>query len=430
VPWLAPGAITAIALGAVGALLALLWDTARRWHAPRRCPRCWYAMDGTPGLTCPECGRAARTERALHRHRRRWRVAVLGVLVILAGGATLASRFVTSTMVAPLLPEWALVRITTDPRPYAEKSRWNPTPPSPYQVELWNRYRAGRLSLAARRTIAADQLGAKPPMLVHSRPSWPVGVPLELLVSWQMYSPVAHEIEAVARLPDASPVVAYEPGNAYTRLALFRSSDDYDRWTVGTPDVPADGVVFDIVVREGGREVWRGVQRFPIAIGASVDEVITPVSGPAPDAMVRGALIGRTSLLFDDPALVIEPTEPTEVPRPALALRLEVLDGAEVVGTARALVPVYQYSASDRRKFESGSDIFRRAFYEGPLVAPVRGDPDAFQARFLEDATLVVRITGDRALALRDPDADSYWSGTLEIPLDVLLGPASGAASP
>src|SRR5688572_9581634 len=66
--------------GGVVVLVALLRDRSR---GRRRCPRCWYEMTGVPGLVCPECGKAARREKALFRTRRRWRMA--GVSALVAG---------------------------------------------------------------------------------------------------------------------------------------------------------------------------------------------------------------------------------------------------------------------------------------------------------------------------------------------------------
>lgn len=48
-----------------------------------RCPNCWYDMTGAPSLTCPECGQDARTPARLLKTRRRWRLAVLALLIAL-----------------------------------------------------------------------------------------------------------------------------------------------------------------------------------------------------------------------------------------------------------------------------------------------------------------------------------------------------------
>jgi hypothetical protein len=61
---------------------AFLHDRAR---GRRRCPRCWYDMSGSPGLTCSECGRTARHERKLQKTRRHWRMAMLAVGIAAVG---------------------------------------------------------------------------------------------------------------------------------------------------------------------------------------------------------------------------------------------------------------------------------------------------------------------------------------------------------
>ncbi len=74
-----------LAIGVLGLAWALLWDRAR---GRRRCPGCWYGLDGVPeadgATTCPECGTQTSNPRRLFRTRRRWGLAVLA-LVALAG---------------------------------------------------------------------------------------------------------------------------------------------------------------------------------------------------------------------------------------------------------------------------------------------------------------------------------------------------------
>ena len=85
-PWIG---LALAAAGLTGALWALSpWPRSKR----RRCPRCWYDMSGTPdSRRCTECGRTAKSERRLHKRRRRWRMALLGVLVMVLGAAAAAT---------------------------------------------------------------------------------------------------------------------------------------------------------------------------------------------------------------------------------------------------------------------------------------------------------------------------------------------------
>src|SRR5262245_31036433 len=64
---------------------ALLWDRAR---GRRRCPACWYDMNGVSGLRCPECGRVAASAGKLQRTRRRWRWTPVAAALALGGYLT------------------------------------------------------------------------------------------------------------------------------------------------------------------------------------------------------------------------------------------------------------------------------------------------------------------------------------------------------
>src|SRR5262245_42612920 len=83
--WLTLGGVVA-GVGLVLAAWALLRD--RRGKGPR-CPKCWYDMSGIAGLRCPECGRTAKSSRALHRRRRRYGGLLLGVVLVAASSQVL-----------------------------------------------------------------------------------------------------------------------------------------------------------------------------------------------------------------------------------------------------------------------------------------------------------------------------------------------------
>jgi hypothetical protein len=83
ISWWAGGVLGVGALVVIA--LAMLRDRSR---GRRRCPKCWYDMTGVAGLKCPECGREQRSEKRLLRTRRRWRMAVAGVLLLGVAGAT------------------------------------------------------------------------------------------------------------------------------------------------------------------------------------------------------------------------------------------------------------------------------------------------------------------------------------------------------
>src|SRR5262245_61920917 len=89
--WSAGGTI------ALTGLLLCAWALFRdRPRGRRRCPQCWDDLGAVPGLTCPECGREARTETRLFRTRRRWRWAIVGASFMVLGLAGAGTPIVAS----------------------------------------------------------------------------------------------------------------------------------------------------------------------------------------------------------------------------------------------------------------------------------------------------------------------------------------------
>lgn len=76
--WIAGGL-----LGIAGLWLAYWSLLSDRAKGRERCPKCWYDMQGAESLRCPECGHAAKTDRKLLKTRRRWRWAVLSIIVLI-----------------------------------------------------------------------------------------------------------------------------------------------------------------------------------------------------------------------------------------------------------------------------------------------------------------------------------------------------------
>lgn len=76
--WIAGGV-----LGITGLWLACWALLSDRAKGRKRCPRCWYNMQGAESLRCPECGHTAKRERKLRKTRRRWRWACFAVLLLL-----------------------------------------------------------------------------------------------------------------------------------------------------------------------------------------------------------------------------------------------------------------------------------------------------------------------------------------------------------
>ncbi len=113
----------AAALGAALLLWALFadWLGRARKGRTKRCPKCWYEMEGIPAASttdaaaggvyiCPECGGRVRGEKKLLRSRRRWGWAVVGVLLGVGATSQTATRVWKYGWTAGI-PGWVLVRV-------------------------------------------------------------------------------------------------------------------------------------------------------------------------------------------------------------------------------------------------------------------------------------------------------------------------------
>jgi len=102
-------AVAAIVVG-VGVALTLSGLFGDRARGRPRCPRCWFDMSGTPGMTCGECGRTARSARDLLRTRKRPVRTIAGLLMAVSVGA-LAGDELSRSGWAGFLPTSALVTL-------------------------------------------------------------------------------------------------------------------------------------------------------------------------------------------------------------------------------------------------------------------------------------------------------------------------------
>src|SRR5262245_55198026 len=107
---MAPASNIAAALLLAGVVVLLAWSLfCDRPRNGRRCPRCWYDMQGAPALTCPECGRRARSERDLRRTRRRWRWAAASLPLFLAAYVAFATPRIVRSGWIGLVPTTGLI---------------------------------------------------------------------------------------------------------------------------------------------------------------------------------------------------------------------------------------------------------------------------------------------------------------------------------
>jgi hypothetical protein len=192
------------AAGVLWLISALFRDRSR---GRRRCPGCWYDLSGTPGLLCPECGRAAASEKSLRRTRRRWRRASLALLVFGAGvGVTAIPGFRSGWQTLVPTAALALVAPPQDPSAFRTLSAMSlrggnaiitgpggvltigstaPAPsltiPETLTDEMWNRVSNPRIAAWLKRLFLRRYLEAHPrdwSSYVDLPDRWPIGAPI------------------------------------------------------------------------------------------------------------------------------------------------------------------------------------------------------------------------------------------------------------
>jgi hypothetical protein len=105
--WLQLLALGVVSLPALAfAVRALLRDPGR---GQPRCPGCWYLMIGLPPQRCPECGRQFESERELYRVRRRWKPAIVALLLAVAPPAVFFGGDVLERAARLVMPRWKTV---------------------------------------------------------------------------------------------------------------------------------------------------------------------------------------------------------------------------------------------------------------------------------------------------------------------------------
>lgn len=107
--WFAPAAFALAAAAILGGGVLVAWSLwSDRGRGRRRCGRCWHDLSRTPGLLCGECGWQGRREEDLHRTRRRWRSAILGVVLLTCGAAAFGGALPRGDLWRQM-PAWVLV---------------------------------------------------------------------------------------------------------------------------------------------------------------------------------------------------------------------------------------------------------------------------------------------------------------------------------
>ncbi|MCC6906591.1 MAG: hypothetical protein IT430_01495 [Phycisphaerales bacterium] len=396
-----------IALGAtVAALAACLFGDGllRRFARSRRCPKCWYDLSHSPGLTCSECGYTATCERQLHKWRRRWRGVAFLALAWLGVYLWNYARAIYEHGWLAGVPTPILVHFTPPPeQEYTRLDRpegWSMVP-HPVIGEVERRIASGEaFSRGEWQTLLTRA------ELVWARDRWPVDVPLEVgvrLVGWFGGA----DSFAPSIIDEAGSVVS---SNLASTISQTGSGSIVSYGEAGLAPVQGvhPGRYHLEYVMQGPGMASRGNRirvSIPMTFVRTVEEAITPVSTPEIDSLVAAHMKPQICCLQED-----------DDRRSWLNLDLSFIDDERTRGMAIAVeVDVLRDGEVIAEKLADGHSAafaFRR---EDDLIVLGSLAYDDLKA---EPERYALRIRGSAQRALRIASADSYWAGEVTIPCD------------
>jgi hypothetical protein len=450
--WLYYGLGWALMVLAVGlAYWVLLHDRARD---RRRCPKCWYHMDGVPGLTCPECGRIAKSERRMKKTRRRWRWVPVAALLMLCGYITQLVPEARSNGWPSVVPTTALIAAS----PWLVRDAamppflWTRSPPTDWRDILYrelaeNRLKPNRLrqwqwwvlsEIALRQPqdrvatlysagtygfgaflYEAERAGRLSPLQkakavkitavnLHCRSSWPVGVPLRGNLYLSRWYPTDDTRLVLEPLEPGPPRLSQEEelarGYGCWTAPWFPWTDHLDVMPAPTAVVPC--LRYEARFDHGAAGSWSPLCRrpliLPVRIVGSVDEVVHPMES---EALAKAIMASGPGLIHKEGTEYYLQWNPTarillDNGNPTLAVQIEIVSDREVVLTGEAWWWVRPVSVLGYHTVEPVS------------VGSVRLRPTG---RGCLGNGLKIRMTSDPLVALRNFQCDTYWSGRTEM---------------
>jgi len=398
-PWIWYGTAAALFGGAAFVTYRLISPLraaiiARQRGTPqRRCRRCNYDMRATAGLRCPECGTIAKDEATLSRPR---------IPALRLAACTLAMFTALSLAVLPtvlrvgplkLLPDWTLLALA---------GARGMEPGDPFAAELL--FRAWDPSNAGRRSAILARLG---PALFVVRSTWPADVPLRFIAlspTWAVTIP-----KGPATQPDFdvdSPVKTIRP---HTRQFISHEPSWSDpaqlgpAYLQGTHDVRF--AIMEAVKQEFNGQQPDALITRAITFAGTAADYLTAVKGPDLDAAVETYLNAK---------LIIQPTSGSPAlslvrgqPRPAelrdlaLGLKFQIIADNQTIATGECWLPA------------ASSPIAYLVSTLDPVpLKPT--DPRNFPPSDSDMSRWTIKVIGSAPMALCDPFATRYWSGTLQ----------------
>lgn len=456
--------LTLLAVAISIAAYALFWDRARN---RKRCPRCWYDMIAVDGRRCPECGRQAKSGRALKRTRRRWRLTLL-CLPLLIGGWILYRRpeiaargWIAATPTSALIlaqdllerpktqskDDLSLLRLPDGPvlrelvfrvkqgQVWDWQTEWLIRRSSDFSLlSLFMRLEAERkygldtrTGILLRKRLATDWL--EPGVTMRDR--WPADIPVWVRIDpdgFVKFGGTDYQLRYVPEVAKPNECTAILEGGRVIRGSRWLPDLDPDT-TIGTLAPGDSSVQFRVEVSAIDPYARDGIAyplteldlHVPIRQVRSIDAILTPVQGHAIDSALLHGLHGSISQRTDTGELKIT-LRASELLLQRLRVRFNTALGLTATlyhGDTELASASYW---TEPHKYRTDPLNPNWVLVSLPVVEhePTRywGSIERSITRESEVCThCSIKIRSNPVMALRHFEFDQYWAGEVELRL-------------
>lgn len=404
-----------------------------RHKGRRRCPKCWYDMCGTPGMTCGECGFTGRREKQLSKRRRRPLMAVLAFVSCVAVAGFINERrtdqgwlsFAPTKALILSLPftmdlngdtyEELLRRMRDDELSQREwrmlmkrcaKGDWERKPLSDEWLGSYARVITGwRGTLEPGSKVEQPLLDLAPAIDVTTRESWPADVSPRLEVDVHDFWPSGMETRIRAQ-----PHIEGEPATTFYKTnARFRQP----AYQLPIPPLTQDAaeVIVDLTIdrrRTADNETdWEPVGTYTITVPlvrkGRLADLLEPITGGSLEQAMKRALSGRVTKWQKGRSPVRINVNAGQTTDPAIqGVAIGVIVELLCEGQVARRLDLWWSAGTQRTDWEV-------VYEDEPLLRTATGRDGKWQ----------MRVRGDAELALRVPGATKYWAGQFTIPMRV-----------
>jgi len=459
----------------VGLLIYAAWWAlfADRSKGRRRCPKCWYDMAYSPGMTCAECGYCGKKESEFARTRRRYGMAIAAIV-----GCTALTLIVDQRIYQRGVPSMLPTRLLLWLLPLAADSQsdivgeiiaraganqlsnsqwrafiercvsgdWRARPPDdPWVTKYGEFISQWRRRLHGDPALDALLLKIPPRIELSTRETWPLAMPVTVGV--QLYDWWPSGTECRIR---AAPHIRRTGGLGTIDLpavTFYRTGDDRDQRPSYALDLPpldetskeiaidfqidrrpmrpgrTSGAAADVSEGETSEDPWQSAGAQTITVAArgqgTLQQVAESASDEASNEIIRQVFAqgvvkwasGRSPVRF---RIELRASQVEALNDTAIGASVELLCDDHVARRLNLwwLAGVGTGIPPDRHYgFEVNAE-------NAELLKDVNGDDGRWQ----------LRVRSDPQIALRAGNAVKYWNGQLTIPLKVNTEP--GEAPP